>query len=202
MNVKYGILMAVGALSISPAFVSNTAFAGEEPTISIYEHEWDFYSDSQYKAALFESRRAEDGTPRAQLKQVEDPDLYEKEQRSKTYRFVSDKNIQDEILGKLPFGKDLKGMWNFIDGDTDIFITGLRADRGNKGLSYTMNGLPIIGSMDDIKLKFSAGDDNEIQFTTHSIPFMGRLEGFTFKATADQDDNKVFARYTVPFKYD
>ena len=130
---------------------------------------------------------------------IENPDLHKKQHQSETTQFVSNKKIQDEILDKIPFGDDLKGAWHFVDGDTDIIFIGLRADRRNKGLTFTTKKLPILGEFDDVEFKFSAGDDNEVSFTTHTIPLMGRLEGFSFKATAGDDNNKVFARYTVAF---
>ncbi len=118
--------------------------------------------------------------------------------KKKTSAYFVKKSIEDEILEKIPHGSKFKQMWNVVDGDVDLYFTGLRADRKNRGLSYTLSNRSFIGDMNDIEIEFSAGNDSEVSFKTQTIPFMGQLEGFSLKGSAGMNDSKIFARYTVP----
>ncbi len=185
----------------------NNAFAAENiyknpaeknhKVISVYENNWSYDINTQFEITASETTNSDTGTPRELLKSVETP---EDEKRSATARFIEEANLEDKILSKVPHGSRIKHIWNIVDGDVDLYFTGLRADKGNRGITYTTTNLPVIGKINDMKFEFSAGETNEISFTTHVIPFMGELKGFTLKGTAGDDDNKIFARYTVPFE--
>lgn len=113
-------------------------------------------------------------------------------------RLVDKKDLEQRIIENIPFAEDLKPVWHLVDGKTDVFIPNLRVDRRNKGLTYTTNTIPFIGTFEGTELKFKAGEDMKFTFESDYIPFMGRLEGFNVKASVSEDESSIFARYTIP----
>ena len=101
----------------------------------------------------------------------------------------------DDLMEKIPYSKQLKYTWNVVDGDVDLYFEDLRVDRRNKGVSYTMETLPLIGEMEGSEIRAEVGDDNKITFKSDYMPLMGRVDGFQFKASTGTDDS------TVSFKY-
>lgn len=75
---------------------------------------------------------------------------------------ASEDEIIDKILKKIPYHRQLRATWNLVDGETDLYVDGLRFDRRNKGVTYTTDTLPIMGQIDGLKIKASAGKDQEI----------------------------------------
>ena len=79
------------------------------------------------------------------------------------------------LAGAYPARDNVEGIVDYLknpttyDGERDIYFNGLRADRRNKGLSFTTKELPIIGQLNDIELKFSAGEDNEVQLFPNPV---------------------------------
>ena len=205
MVKKYLNLCNIGLLTFVCVFMPLNAFAADNQyqnplaqnykSIKKYEHDWSYNLNTEFEITAEPSESSDNGTPRELLEAVENPNKA-KEEKSANY-FVK-KNFEDKILEKIPHGTKLKNMWNIVDGDVDVYFQGLKVDRRNKGLTYTIKNLNFIGGMNDIELEFSAGRDNEVSFKTHMIPFMGTLEGFSLKGTAGTDDNKIFARYTIP----
>jgi len=109
------------------------------------------------------------------------------------------KDWEDKVMAAVPQAKQLKKMWNFIDGDTDLHFTGLRIDRGNKGLKYSTHFVPMIGEMETVEVEFMAGQDLELSLESSHIPFAGDLDGFKFKTSVSNNKSKILARYTIPF---
>ena len=101
----------------------------------------------------------------------------------------------DDLMEKIPYSKQLKYTWNVVDGDVDLYFEDLRVDRRNKGVSYTMETLPLVGEMEGSEIRAEVGDDNKITFKSDYMPLMGRVDGFQFKASTGTDDS------TVSFKY-
>lgn len=162
--------------------------------IQVYENDWAYNLNTEFEVTTKTQSSTDEGTSSALLNSVENPD----EDTKKTSTYFVQKSIEDEILDKIPHGSKFKQMWNIVDGDVDLYITGLRADRNNQGLSYTLSNQSFIGNMNDIEIKFSAGLENKISFKTHMIPFLGQLEGFSLKGSIDTKNSNFFARYTVP----
>ena len=134
------------------------------------------------------------GSPRDTVQKNENPKQYTENKNRYKSKYFAEQSFKDQVLERFSFGRDVKGVWDVVDGEKDIYFRGLRAESRNLGLSYTLDDMEYL---DDVRLKFSAGKDNEISFTTQTIPFVGQLEGFTFKATAGDDGGKVFARYKI-----
>jgi len=188
-------IFAASTVWASENIYKNPAEKGHN-AIHKYENDWSFDINTQFEITTKEPSHSDAGTPIEILQSVENP---EDEDQTPTSKFIAESGIDNKILDQIPYGDNIKHMWNIVDGDTDIYFEGLRADRRNMGLSYTTTELPVIGKLNDIELEFTAGETNEISFKTHSIPFMGKLQGFTLKGTAGDDENKIFARYTVKF---
>ncbi|HOO82591.1 MAG TPA: hypothetical protein PK513_08815 [Alphaproteobacteria bacterium] len=102
----------------------------------------------------------------------------------------------DKILAKIPYNKQLKSTWKLIDGDTDLYVKGLRVDRGNKGVEYSTSTMPFVGEVEGIKFKAEAGEENKIKFESSRIPFIGNVEGFKFKSSVGEESS-VSVRYTT-----
>lgn len=162
--------------------------------ITFYQNDWAYNLNTEFEVTADTQTSTNEGTPRELLNSVESPDNDEK--TTSTY-FVK-KSFEDKILDKIPHGSKFKQMWNIVDGDVDLHFTGLRADRSNRGLSYSLYNQSFIGDMNDIEIEFSAGQENKVSFKTQMVPFLGKLEGFSLKGSAGMKDSNLFARYTVP----
>ena len=76
---------------------------------------------------------------------------------------ADDDDFVDKLMEKVPYSKSIKHTWNVLDGDVDLHFEDLRVDRGNKGVSYKMDSLPLVGHVDGLQFKASAGiDDSNI----------------------------------------
>ena len=113
-------------------------------------------------------------------------------------KYFKDSSFEDRLSEEFPIVKKLKPAWNLANGETDIFVENLRADRRNKGLTYKTNYIPFIGTSEAVEFKFRAGEENSVSFESDYIPFAGRVDGFNIKGSVG-DDSKIFARYTVKF---
>ena len=116
-----------------------------------------------------------------------------------TSNFKDDKDgddYLDDILKNMPYSKQLKATWKVLDGETDLYVEGLRFDRGNKGVEYVTNKVPFVGEVDGIRFKAEAGEDSKVKFESSRIPFVGNVEGFKFK-TSVGEESSVSVRYTT-----
>jgi hypothetical protein len=131
--------------------------------------------------------------PKAPMIESEKKASFKKDKKSR-------KKVKNTLVQKIPFGDDLGDTWEFINGEVDIMgFENLRADRRNKGLQYTTNDLPLLGSVDGLDMRFAAGEDMEFSFTSDVTPFIGKIEGLSFKGAAGTDDNHISARYKIKF---
>ena len=167
--------------------------------ISIQEDYWVLHASGKFTITPTEQTHLNAGTPLEKVKLIEDTDEGDNDEKSYSSQLISDLNIEDKILKNIPFSKNLKSIWNVVDGETDIYLNGLRADRNNLGLSYTNNHIPFLGEIDGLEIKFSAGQENDISFKSNVIPFMGQLDGLTLKGSTNSKESKIFARYKVEF---
>lgn len=110
-----------------------------------------------------------------------------------------DEDFEDKIMAMIPHSGKMKQLWNYVDGDTDLYFEGLRADKSNKGVQYTTSTIPLIGDIRGTKFKFSAGDKMEFGFKSNRIPLVGEVKGFSLKGSASPTNNKISARYTMQF---
>jgi len=101
----------------------------------------------------------------------------------------------DKLMKKIPYSKQLKYTWDVVDGDVDLYFENLRVDRGNQGVSYKTNTLPIVGDMEGSEIKAEFGQDSKLTFKSDYMPMMGRIDGFQFKASASTDDTAISMRY-------
>jgi hypothetical protein len=109
-----------------------------------------------------------------------------------------EKNFKDRVLSKIPYSEEMEYAWDIVDGDIDLLsVQGLRGDRRNKGLRYTTDSLPFIGSVDGMEFQFKAGDTNEFSFKSDVTPFVGRVDGLSYKAYTNTDNSAIYARYTI-----
>ena len=121
------------------------------------------------------------------------------EQESQASFKEDDEDFVDKIMGKIPYSNTLKATWNFIDGDTDVMVEGLRVDRGNKGLVYKTNYMPFAGNVDGMQFKAEMGEDMELIYESDTLPLVGRVEGMRFKSSVG-DDAQVSLRYSMKLK--
>ena len=105
----------------------------------------------------------------------------------------------DKILEKIPYSKQLKSTWKVIDGDVDLYVKGLRIDRGNKGLEYKTDYVPFMGSVEGVMFKAEVGEDSKMKLESSHIPFVGDVDGFKFKSSVGEDAS-VSLRYTTSFE--
>lgn len=123
----------------------------------------------------------------------------EKKYQEYKARFTADENLKNKILKNIPFKEDAGYAWNVVNGDVDLYFTGLRADRNNRGIEYITNAIPFIGNVEGFELKFEAGQNNKISFKSDIIPFIGTMEGLSFKGATGEEDTNISARYTIAF---
>lgn len=112
-------------------------------------------------------------------------------------KLSSENDFKNRLMNEIPYGENLKHMWDVVDGDVDLHFTGLRADRRNRGLSYTTNYIPLMGDVDGIEMKFDAGKTNEFSLKSNITPFVGKVKGLSVRGSTTNEDSKVSARYTI-----
>lgn len=111
-------------------------------------------------------------------------------------------DMGDQVLALVPHGDDMKYLWNVVDGDVDLYFSNLRADRKNKGMVYTTETLPLVGTFDHTEFKVKGGaEENAFSFETSHIPLAGDLEGFKFNGTLSDNNSRVSLHYTVPLDF-
>ncbi len=107
----------------------------------------------------------------------------------------------DRLMEEIPYSKSLKYTWNVIDGDVDVYFEDLRVDRRNRGLTYTVDSLPLIGKIKGGELKAMVGEDSKLTFKSDYMPFVGRIEGFQLKMSAGTDDSNISLRYKTAISW-
>ncbi len=124
------------------------------------------------------------------------------EDKKPVAKFTKKKDFEDRLMDEIPYAKELKPIWKFVDGDVDVMgIDNLRADRRNKGLIYTTNYIPFVGETKEIEFKLRGGDDFSLSFQTSHIPFAGELKGFKMHGKVGSDDSKIVAQYKIPLDF-
>ena len=195
MKCKVGKLCLALAVCASP-FAVKDAYANDAnlflPSVYALESDWkntqhDFSQQNNgiaYAEQTLQTGIADD----ALLSQPESLN-YSNQAKKK-----EDKDFADKILDKLPYKHTLKYTWNVIDGDEDLGMKGLRADIGNKGVSYKTNYIPLAGNVEGTHIKAEMGDDQRLTLESDQMPLRGRVDGFKFKASVG-DDARVSVRY-------
>lgn len=163
-------------------------------TISAYQNEYGWRDLSSVPASPSETAPLE-GETLSLTSDTAQKTLSGSESK-KSYK-KDDEDFVDKIMDKIPYRKQLKATWDFVDGETDVMgVQGLRVDRGNKGLVYKTSYMPMMGEVKGVEWKGEVGEDAKLTFKSHRIPFMGEVEGLTFK-TSVGDDAKVSLRYAI-----
>ncbi len=107
----------------------------------------------------------------------------------------------ERLMKKIPYSKSLKYTWKVVDGDVDLYFEDLRFDRGNKGVSYKIDTLPMIGKIHGTELKAEVGEDNKLTFKSDYMPLVGRIDGFQLKASTTADDSNISLRYKTDISW-
>lgn len=122
------------------------------------------------------------------------------EKNTKKFKSADD-SFADKLMEKIPYKKSLKHAWNIIDGDVDLYFEDLRIDRRNKGISYKMASLPMIGKVSGSGLSADLGEDTKLTFKSDYMPLAGRVDGFQFKASAGTNDSNISFRYKIDISW-
>ncbi len=110
---------------------------------------------------------------------------------------AEDRDYAEHLMNKIPYSQSLKYSWHVVDGDVDLYFEDLRVDRGNKGISYTTQSLPMFGEIDGAELRAELGEDSQLSFQSDYMPFVGHVDGFQFRAAAGTDDSRISLRYKI-----
>ncbi|MFK7839367.1 MAG: hypothetical protein AB8B83_03470 [Bdellovibrionales bacterium] len=110
-------------------------------------------------------------------------------------------DMVDDLMKKIPYSKQLKYTWDIIDGDVDLYFENLRADRSNRGITYKMIELPMIGKMQGSELKADIGKDSKLTFKSDYMPMVGHIDGLEFKASAGTDKSVISLRYKADINW-
>lgn len=192
MSIKNLLRIFFGVFFVMTATFMNTAYA-----------EGDKVEDKPFFEARINwmNEPADLLSPLQQASETDVPDnIGNVTKTTRKSSFKDDRGFEKILLDKVPYGEDLSYMWDVVDGDVDIAtVQGLRVDRRNKGLSYTTNKVPIVGTVDGMEFEFATGDTHEVSVESKIIPFVGKSERFKVKGSMSSDKSKVFARYTYPF---
>ena len=106
-----------------------------------------------------------------------------------------EEDFADKVLKKIPYGQSLKQVWHVVDGDVDLYFEDLRMDRGNRGVSYKMDFVPLIDRVDGTGLKAHVGEDSKLTFESDYVPLVGRVDGLQFKASTGNNGSHMLLRY-------
>ncbi|MCB1651724.1 MAG: hypothetical protein KDI46_06710 [Alphaproteobacteria bacterium] len=102
----------------------------------------------------------------------------------------------DGFLEDMPYKHEMKATWKLIDGKTDLYVEGLRVNRRNRGVSYTIHSLPLVGEMEDSALRAEFGQrDRALKFESRHVPFVGSVEGLSFSSSAGNSGAQVSLRF-------
>ncbi len=190
------------------AVLSNSAFADEISypnngflqgySLSAYENEYSWrHNAGDYTVPVDAPTLVEVDSGISHELINPDDDLVLQVSEDKDAKEFEEEEFVDKILSKIPYSKTLKSTWNVIDGDVDLYVEGLRVDRGNKGVTYKTNTIPFMGEVDGVQFKASAGEDNKLSFESSVVPFVGHVEGLKFKSSVGDDDSQVSLRYNI-----
>ena len=189
MDKRILTYLILGGLIFAPMATSQSALSNDDPYIILIPNEL----DKPLEIEPFSYKEVIVVEPSLLINDLKSPS---KEYRSKSG--VKKQDIEDQILAMVPHGQKMKQLWYIVDGDTDLYFEGLRADKGNRGVKYTTNAMPLIGEVKGTEFEFSAGKDMEFGFESNRIPLIGEVEGFRLKGSVS-DDAKISARYTMKF---
>lgn len=189
MDKRILTYLILGGFLFAPMITSESALANDDPYLILLPNELD-------KPLEIEPFSYKEEIVVEPSLLINDPKSPQKEYRSKSS--VKKEEFEDQILALVPHGQKMKQLWYIVDGDTDLYFEGLRADKGNMGVKYTTNAMPLIGEIRGTEFKFSAGKDMEFGFESNRIPLIGEVKGFRLKGSVS-DDAKISARYTMKF---
>lgn len=184
------------ALTAGPAIAdeNNTNSEGLPLFVTTsYQNEYGWRHDAgDYREPVAPLVEPQAGDAAAQVSLSKQQETLKKEQ-GKSYK---EKDYLDKVLKKLPYSKRLKSTWKLIDGDTDVYVEGLRLDRGNTGVTYTTSTVPFIGDVDGLEMKAEMGQDSKLKLKSSHVPFVGKVEGLEFKSSVGEEQ-AVSIRYTT-----
>ena len=169
-------------------------------TISAYENEFK-WRDPDYDFRRNEGTAAPSKTAAGHKKNTPPPD----DLSLLTLNSYSDDSARkqdeeedaiDEILENIPYSNSLKSTWKVLDGDVDLYVEGLRVDRGNKGLVYKTSTMPFMGEVEGVNIRAEVGEDNKVKLESSVIPFIGQVEGLKFKSSVGED-SAISVRYKI-----
>lgn len=205
-NVTFRIIgFCFGIALIMPALTAHYAYAADTSDVKdavkhIIKAGKQHINKADAERTEFVEKRKSKRAPYAiteKLNLESDQEAQDKKYKEYSARFTADENLKNKILKRIPYQNEAKYAWEVIDGDVDLYFTGLRADRGNKGIEYTTNSLPFMGDVNGFELKFEAGENNKISFKSDVLPFIGRMEGLSFKGATGEEGSHISARYTI-----
>lgn len=167
-------------------------------TFSLHRNDWAINGGSE-QHAFTASPEVKKTTLDTSFGLSEEETLHENRKDKYKSKLMDQDDFEEKILDKIPYGHGFRKVWNVVDGDVDLYVTGLRADRRNKGVKYKTDKIPLIGTVDGLDLQFDAGERTEFSFESSHIPFAGKLEGFSFKGATGNKGSRISARYTIAF---
>lgn len=189
------VLLSIMALSAGPAIADeNNNNSDVLPVFltSAYQNEFDWRENAGDFRVPVEAEVPLETSANANISGTDIPEI----QPEKTASFDDEEDFVDKIMDKVPYSKRLKSTWNFIDGETDIYVEGLRVDRGNMGLSYQTNTVPFVGEVEGLEIKAEMGEESKLKLKSSHVPFVGHVEGLEFKSSVGEEQ-AVSVRYTV-----
>lgn len=162
------------------------------PAVYPIENAWNEH-DHDFTATVNAPGSAEESLNSAVGDDVIIPD--NKDQLSLKASKKSEKDWVDSMMEKLPYKNTIKYTWDVVDGDVDLMgVKNLRADAGNRGLTYKTNYIPFAGNVEGTKIQADFGKDTELKFESDYVPLVGRVDGLKFK-TSVGDGADISLRY-------
>lgn len=133
----------------------------------------------------------------AEEQRVDDKSDPKEEKKNYQSNSIDEDDLKERIMAAIPYSEDLEYMWNVVDGDVDVYFTGLRVHKNSKGFRYTTNHMPFIGPVDGLEMQFTAGEDMKFTFKSDRMPIIGKLEGLNYKGSMNNGNAEISARYTI-----
>ncbi len=116
------------------------------------------------------------------------PDSNVRDNAYTSYNQTDEEEWMDNILNQLPYKNTLKYTWEIVDGEADLMgVQNLRADAGNKGITYKTSTIPLTGNLKDAHIQADIGEETALKFESEYIPVIGRVEGLQFKSSVGSD---------------
>lgn len=184
MNIQRRFAVAVGVCALA-SFVQNASaqnahlaapYAMTDSTVSLSEQNWEQQSSDSSHIPEPQAALDEHTTGNAAL---------------------DDDSRIDRLVKNIPYGHSLKQTWHVVDGDVDLYFEGLRVNRRNKGVSYTVNALPVVGTINRGKLKAHLGEESNLTYASDYIPLIGRIDDMRFQASTGTQDSNISLRYKI-----